>query len=304
MLISIAIPTYNRAKDLIYNLSLLESIILRNELQSDVEIFVSNNASTDSTKDDLENFRKSTSVPVTVFHQKQNIGLEANFLFVSKKAKGHYVMLLGDDDYISQSYLLACLYNIKANPHIGCIFGCYKTINATREETGGGRDLDLPNKTWRPGIASAIENTAKFHQMSGILFKKEGILEEYQKAGVHNLYPQVFIGTYLCLHTIVMQITQFPILVTQTPRKAWGYGDDGLLQDVFQNYKALRLSPINRLKLENSFLTKQIWRIWMYKPEGAFWKCVRKVCLGKNTSLLGSIYLFAKILKTYIREKL
>lgn len=302
MLLTIAIPTYNRVRDLLYNLSLLENIIIENKLETKVCLLVSNNCSTDSTYDELESLKLKIKVRLTVYHQDKNIGLERNFIFIAECSNSDYVMLLGDDDYISSGYLMSCVDVLEGDKSIHCIFGCYKTIDANRKELGGGRDLDLPTKKWAAGLKSAIENTAKFHQMSGIVFKKVDVLKVYKQNKLNNLYPQIFIGTYLCLHENVMQITDYPVLVTQTMNKAWTYGDDGLFQDVFQNYAVLGLSTINRYKLENSFFSQQIWRLWQYKESKTFWKCVCRICFGPNTSFIGSFLFFLRIIKTRLFE--
>ena len=67
-LVSIGIPTFNRS-NLIKNA--IQSAL--NQTYENIEIIISNNASTDKTIDILETF--SSNKKIRVFHQEKNIGV-------------------------------------------------------------------------------------------------------------------------------------------------------------------------------------------------------------------------------------
>lgn len=94
IILSICIPTYNRAQFLT---TALESVI--SQANDEVEIVISDNASTDSTKSLIDKFRKRFS-RITYFRQSENIGFDRNILKAVELAKGHYCWLLGSDDAI------------------------------------------------------------------------------------------------------------------------------------------------------------------------------------------------------------
>jgi len=93
--LSICIPTYNRAQFLT---TTLESVI--SQANDEVEIVISDNASTDSTKSLIDKFRKRFS-RITYFRQSENIGFDRNILKAVELAKGHYCWLLGSDDALA-----------------------------------------------------------------------------------------------------------------------------------------------------------------------------------------------------------
>lgn len=93
-LLSICIPTYNRAGFLRECLSSLDLA----DLGGAVEIVVSDNASTDATLDVLEEFK--TTLPLRYIVQQENIGPERNFDAVITEAHGEYCWLLGSDDVV------------------------------------------------------------------------------------------------------------------------------------------------------------------------------------------------------------
>lgn len=91
--LSIAIPAFNREK---YIKRLLDGI--RGEINNNVEVFVSDNASTDNT-----NSMMSNEFPnITYYRNDKNLGADGNFLECYKKAKGRYVWLVGSDDIITE----------------------------------------------------------------------------------------------------------------------------------------------------------------------------------------------------------
>ena len=111
ILLTIGIPTFNRGK---YLRRCLDAITEQAGNNPTVEILVSDNCSTDNTKDIVE-FYKNNYFNVRYFRQEENIGGSNNFKFIYTHAKGRFVVAVGDDDYLSPRYLqtvLAVLYQI------------------------------------------------------------------------------------------------------------------------------------------------------------------------------------------------
>jgi len=95
-LLTIAIPTYNRAACLRELLSMLADQ-LRNEAR--VELIISDNASPDETPIVVKEFI-SRGLQVRYIRNTQNVGSDANFLQCFEQARGKYVWLFSDDDLI------------------------------------------------------------------------------------------------------------------------------------------------------------------------------------------------------------
>ena len=116
---------------------------------------------------------------------------------------------------------------------------------------------------------------------------KDNIMEQIEEKDIYNYYLQIYAVAYCCLHGKTYHITEYPIRVTRPPQKdkAWGYGDDGLIGDVFSNFVKLDISNFEKMKLEMKFLTDQYWRYAMYlkKGIGKFFGCIAKVIKSPNT---------------------
>ena len=95
-LLTIAIPTFNRAKYLRESLaSLYEQLIAR----QDVELLISDNASPDETPSVIEEFI-GRGLQIRSLRNQINIGPDANFKQCFEQSRGRYVWIFGDDDLV------------------------------------------------------------------------------------------------------------------------------------------------------------------------------------------------------------
>ncbi|MFA6203440.1 MAG: glycosyltransferase family 2 protein [Gallionella sp.] len=101
-LLTIAIPTYNRAEFLDLCLTRIgeELEILREEQRNSVKIYISNNASTDNTTEIILRHRLNANGEFEVINNPKNIGGEHNVVQCYTSAQTPYVWVLGDDDVI------------------------------------------------------------------------------------------------------------------------------------------------------------------------------------------------------------
>lgn len=111
-LLTIAIPTYNRAKNLKNRLKELhEQIYLKKIIN--IEVIISDNCSTDNTNIIVEEYKRK-GLNINYIRNKSNIGIDNNFIQCFKLAQGKYILLLGDDDPLinnSIEWLLSILEN-------------------------------------------------------------------------------------------------------------------------------------------------------------------------------------------------
>ncbi len=113
--LSINIPTYNRCVFLQKNISIIIGQIRKFSLEHEVEINISDNASTDTTKEIIEELTSDNpDIQLTYQRQIENIGPDRNFISAMNMAKGEYSILFGDDDYLKPDiipYILETVYN-------------------------------------------------------------------------------------------------------------------------------------------------------------------------------------------------
>lgn len=115
-LVSIGVPTYNRAESLRRTLrSVLDQDF------DDLELLVGDNASTDSTGLVREEFLDDARVRWTT--HDSNVGAMRNFEHLVTVARGRYFMWLADDDAIAPGYIAGCLKALRDMPHASVAVG-------------------------------------------------------------------------------------------------------------------------------------------------------------------------------------
>ena len=181
-LVTIAIPTYNRADG--YLREALESAL--SQTYEKIEIVVSDNCSMDNTESVVRSFSDSR---IQYFRQPTNIGANNNFNFCVQVAKGEYFLLLHDDDLIDHDFIDVCLR--KAN--YATNYGIIRT--GTRIINGKGYVVEeFPNNV---GGLSTVEffrgwfagKTVLY--LCSTLFNTKGLKEIGGFKSKHNLFQDV-----------------------------------------------------------------------------------------------------------------
>lgn len=122
--ISICIPTYNRAECL---RTCLESITeqFKDPLaRESAEVVISDNASIDDTENLVKEFQKEFS-NVLYYKNFENLGVDRNILNVVEKANGEYAWLMGDDDALFPDAIDYMLQKLKERKFKYCLVNCW-----------------------------------------------------------------------------------------------------------------------------------------------------------------------------------
>jgi glycosyltransferase involved in cell wall biosynthesis len=99
MILTIAIPTFNREKELALKLFKINDII-KEENSSSIELIVANNCSSDNTLKILKDFelKKNNFLKFAAINNSNNLGFDGNIEILYKNATGKYIWFLSDDD--------------------------------------------------------------------------------------------------------------------------------------------------------------------------------------------------------------
>jgi len=123
-ILSICIPSYQKADWLQAS---LRGIL--NQLQhvpsGDVEVIVSDNASTDATADVLKELEAEFNGALRYYRQSENIGQNNNYAFVLSQANGEFCWMIGNDDYLQSQALSHILKAIQAYPRVDFFYVSY-----------------------------------------------------------------------------------------------------------------------------------------------------------------------------------
>jgi glycosyltransferase involved in cell wall biosynthesis len=119
-LITVGIPTYNRP---VLVKRCVESVL--DQTYPNIEVMVSDNASTDDTLDVLKSFRDKR---LRVLTSHENVGAIENFSKCIREARGDYLVLLSDDNLLERTFLQRCANFIRAEPHLPMVLAAYDNL--------------------------------------------------------------------------------------------------------------------------------------------------------------------------------
>jgi glycosyltransferase involved in cell wall biosynthesis len=187
-LVTIAIPTYNRADGFLRQA--LESA--RNQTYPKLDIIVSDNCSPDNTATLVTNIADPR---IRYFKHHVNIGSNNNFNFCLKEARGDYFLLLCDDDLIDDDFIETCMKAAKYSSDVGIIRTGTRVIDANnqllRESPNMvcGDPIDAFFRGWFSSktalyLCSMLFNTERLRGIGGFMSK-------------YNLYDDVVAGVQL-----------------------------------------------------------------------------------------------------------
>ncbi len=164
-ILTISIPTWNRAGLLAELLQQVVDEILVNNYEARVEVMVSDNASEDSTKELVQGLQSRYSF-INYNRNATNIGAKSNVLKSMEMASGQYVIFMGDDDRLQKGALKKIVEFLSSHPDCGTLID-HKDFKRRRLNDGDTPSLTeyLERHYWNMGNAGFfIPRTAYFRQ--------------------------------------------------------------------------------------------------------------------------------------------
>lgn len=126
-LVTIAIPTHNRA-------ALLHDSVASALAQTypNIEVLVSNNASTDDTSAVLRSFNDPRLREIV---NPENFGLIRNWNQCVHQATGEYLVILSDDNLLQPTFLEKCIALLQQEPGLPIVAGGFDVVMTTENRT-------------------------------------------------------------------------------------------------------------------------------------------------------------------------
>jgi glycosyltransferase involved in cell wall biosynthesis len=169
--LSIIIPTYNGGKYLSQNLVTL--IPMMKECDSEeVELIISNNASTDNTDEIVQN--ALNEYPLLKYIKRDtNIGAMSNFYESVKESSGRFVFLLGDDDVLMPGFINVILNIINQFPDVSIIhWNRIDYVEKTQKSSLYNTAIDMNGVSYYDSIITFLKEHATMDSMSTVLFSR------------------------------------------------------------------------------------------------------------------------------------
>lgn len=130
-ILTIAIPTYNRAK--ILDLALNRLFPQVKEFEEEIELIISDNASQDNTQEVIrKNIEKYNIKNIITYRHKVNTGYFGNFKKCRELSHGEYFWLLSDNEHVNDGLISFLLNSIKKNNNFSSFFLYREKLNGNR----------------------------------------------------------------------------------------------------------------------------------------------------------------------------
>tara|TARA_B110000503_G_C7086637_1_gene387595 strand:- start:227 stop:1222 length:996 start_codon:yes stop_codon:yes gene_type:complete len=329
--LSICIPTYNRAQVL---KQCLDSILVSLRGHEWIEICVSDNASLDDTVEVIESYQ--AKLPITFSSNNENIGLARNVLEVTKLAKGDFIWLVGDDDYLMPD-ALDRLYEImhdRSHKDIKFFYNNAFTVGSMDEILAKGGDFNSFNLT--EVLCRSENKKIEFlelidHKISwdflGGMFMSIFHADSWRSGLVNIDQEQLFKpGTFSSLENTFIHLKIFPyafrdskafinynpIIIATSDSREWSsywylvYSRwlIAALEEYRKNGLGFWQYIRNKNKISEKFFPYFVMMLWHKKKYSLSWKdlinILAKNCLYPNAylSIFYSIYYSIRKLKT------
>ena len=192
-LVTIAIPTYNRANGYLRNA--IECAL--KQTYRNIEVIISDNCSSDNTEEIVKSYADPR---IRYFRQSANIGANNNFNFCVEQAHGAYFLLFHDDDSIDADFIEICMKSAGYRTDIGLIRTGSREIDGEgniksecRNQTGHMSIEDL-FFNWFSGktplyLCNSLFNTAGLREIGGFRSKTnlyQDVVAEFRLAAKYG----------------------------------------------------------------------------------------------------------------------
>jgi glycosyltransferase involved in cell wall biosynthesis len=184
-LVTIALPTYNRAQYL--DRFFTHHIDAFTSRGIDFEILVSDNCSTDGTAAIVARWA-ATDPRIRSVRQSENIGASGNFLYSWRQARGQFAIWVGDDDLLVPDVVMDYLGRLTADPDLVMVQAPWMLIDETRDNAEMGTFYRITGeRLFRRG-----DHAACLDYMLG-----------------HHIFPEWFIIRTDVVHDVIEPVTGF-----------------------------------------------------------------------------------------------
>lgn len=268
-LLTIAIPTFNRSALLDKQLRWLDEAI--KGFESDCEILISDNCSTDNTKEIVKKWQEKLNIKHNI--NLQNIGLMRNFASCMQAAKSRYVWVVADDHNIQHRTLAYVVQTLKNHPNLSLLALNFSIRSIPTGEIVNERVFNLQNEEIRADGRTFIEHSLEsdwiLGLMSGMIYKTEAVklaIEQWASSpdsAEGQIYWSAFCATQGSVKITKETYIEYPSpMFFQTKPKEWFRRHYAELPEVYAKLIQIGYNRrVCRKLILKHFIQKNNWKV-------------------------------------------
>lgn len=221
-LISIGIPAYNAAAHIG---STLESLLA--QTFGDFELIISDNASTDATRDIIEDY-KLHDARICYERQPVNIGANSNYSFVARCARGQFFKWSSSSDWCGPTFLERCKDELLA--HNDAVLAVPRT-RLFQNEPGISQDYeddieildDQPSARFVRLTGTLALNNAMNGLIRTLALQRTRLIDRYRQADIVLMGHLALLGKFRLLdeRLFYRRMDTATATALQDPRAVW-----------------------------------------------------------------------------------
>lgn len=189
-LLTVGIPTYNGAHRIGHTLDSVLKQIPR-ELESQVDILVSDNASTDETAALIQSYQAKHAVRISYSRNEKNLGYDRNVDMLFKHANGQYVWTLADDDVLKDGAISIILDLLNHHPELKTILVNFDAYDAQLESIQD--QMEIPGDILCRDPESFLSRAAsRYSLLSSLILDKAAWNQEDLTKGFGSNFIHVY----------------------------------------------------------------------------------------------------------------
>ena len=206
-LLTIAIPTYNRAQLLDRQLAWLDRAI--KGFESKCEIIISDNCSTDNTPDVINKWQPVFGeATVKLNRQEENVGAIRNIAYCINRATSKHVWTISDDDKIDERTISYLLNVLAEHPELALIILNFSSLDLRTGKLNFERCFDVDNNEDVHSDGKALFERCLEASPGGVALTTalvyrtdlaQRALQEWP-SGLSNLAVQIYVTGFCALH--------------------------------------------------------------------------------------------------------
>ncbi|MDD2757942.1 MAG: glycosyltransferase family 2 protein [Patescibacteria group bacterium] len=202
--LSICIPTLNRAECLKENLESIVSQFKDRDLFEQVEVVICDNASTDGTASLVESFQKKFS-NIKFFRNEKNIGFDRNLLKAVEKSSGEYCLTIGDDDAFFPESFSVIIQKIKTIRAPYLMLNCWGYDHWLKNPVLPFPNHQITQDIVYPNLSDFVKSIKNYMDLVGF-FSSMSTQLFFRKAWTNFANKEIFIGTNIVHFFILLNV--------------------------------------------------------------------------------------------------
>lgn len=221
ILLSICIPTYNRAEYLKQSLDIL--MLQLAGYVHNVEVIISDNCSTDCTKEVVEELSGRSPIPLSYSRNAENIGGNNNIALTVGHSSGKYVYVMGDDDILSPDFMHIIMPILQSSEELSIIHW-----NRLSGDKDCSNNIVIDNHYSTPYVRLTVSDfvrkiLSQASLISSVIFNRQcwELGEPYVRNEYfgYNWYGRILWGANKYGKDCVYYY--FPLIIQRNPSKSW-----------------------------------------------------------------------------------